>query len=202
MITLVSEAGVDSTFLTDRDVTGLTQEIPDQSQKVDDLMAILEGKMGAGEPVPWSDVENITYADSSTGAVGLAKIDSLTTSQSQTTAASVYAVKKLLGQTKALPTVKINGKPLTGDITLALSDFNMYSAAEIDAKFGQTDPAPLLFFGDAEEVSGTVAGQTPDADATSGILTNLRYENGEWIGTYAPLKYLLQSGVALSVIVR
>lgn len=202
MITLVSEAGVDSTFLTDRDVTGLTQEIPDQSQKVDDLMAVLEGKMGAGEPVPWSDVENPTYADSSTGAIGLAKIDSLTTSQSQTTAASVYAVKKLLSQTKALPTVKINGKPLTGDITLALSDFNMYSAAEIDAKFDQVDPSPLLFFGDAEEISGTVAGQTPDADATSGILTNLRYENGEWIGTYAPLKYLLQSGVALSVIVR
>lgn len=206
MITLVSEVGVDPSFLTTRDVEGLTQEIPAQSQRVDELMDVLEGKMGAGEAVPWSDVENPVYADSSTGAVGLAKIDSLTSSQSQTTAASVYAAKKLLAQTKALPTVKINGKALTADVTLTLSDFNMYTAAEIDAKLGPADPTgPYIFFNteEAEEVTGTQAAQNPDdASGNSGVLTNLRYVNGEWVGTYTPMKFLIQAGQALNIIRR
>jgi hypothetical protein len=134
MITIVTEGAVDPKFLTSTDVQSMRQDIPVKDAAIDDLMAQLANKMGIDEKVPWENIDDPIQADAVADVSGIANVESFAVSRSQQGAPSIWIIKKLLNQTKANPAWKINGKPLTADITFTPADFNLYDAATITTK--------------------------------------------------------------------
>lgn len=193
MITIVTEGAVDPKFLTEDNVREMREDIPVKDATIDALMLELENKMGIDEKVPWENIDDPTLADAAAGVSGIATVESFADSRSQQGAPSIWIIKKLLAQTKASPTYRINGKPLTADVTLSYADLNMYTEAEIRAKF-TTAPTPAI----AMKLGTAV--ERPAAPAeTTGVLIDVRYEASGWVGVFAPLIAVLQDGTELVI---
>lgn len=196
MINIVTEGAVDPKFLTADDVQQMRYDIPVKDAKVDELMAQLANKMGIDEKVPWENVDDVVQADAIAGVPGIANVESFADSRSQQGVPSIWIVKKLLNQTKASPSWKINNKPLTADITFTPADFNIYDAATIRAKFTTpATPAVAMRLGTAvEKPMGT------DEIGAGNVLVDVRYDATlGWLGVFAPLQAILQDGTAQTV---
>ncbi len=196
MINIVTEGIVDPAFLTDQDVKDLRSDIPVQSDKVDELMDKLAGKMGTDEKVPWENIDDPVQADASKGISGIATIESLADSISQQGAPSIWIVRKLLAQTKASPNLKINGKPLTADVSFTPVDFNMYPAANVRAKFATLPtPAKAIILGDLTSQESSISEFPRDGH----VLVGVKYVDKKWYGMYRPLQVVLQDGTVKTV---
>lgn len=196
MINIVTEGAVDPKFLTADDVQQMRYDIPVKDAKIDELMAELANKMGTDEKVPWENIDDVVQVDAAAGISGVSNVESFADSRSQQGAPSIWIVKKLLAQTKALPAWKINNKPLTADITFTPADFSLYTAAEITAKFSTlATPAVAMQLGTAvEKPMGT------DEIGSGNVLVDVRYDATlGWLGVFAPLQAVLQDGTSQTV---
>lgn len=191
MINIITEGSVNPKFLTADDVKGLREDIPKKSAAIDELMGKLAGKMGTDEKVPWENIDNPDLTDAVTNTPGITNVLSFADSNSKQGVPSVWIVKKLLSQTKASPSLKINGKPLTSDITFTPADFNTYDAATIRAKFA-TPVTP----GTAMKLGAEKVVKSSNTEIGAGhVLVHVYYDatNG-WTGVYKPLIAILQDG--------
>jgi hypothetical protein len=192
MITNITEGAVDPSFLTSQDVSDMRADIPVKSDKIDELMAELANKMGIDEKVPWENIDEPVQVDAAIGVSGISNVESVADSISQQGAPSIWIIKKLLAQTKASPNLKINGKPLTSDVTFTVADFNMYDAATVRAKFSTLPtPAKAMVMGPVEEHP------TGGNEIGSGrVLVNVKYDPvaKTWSGVYRPVHAILQDG--------
>jgi len=196
MITIVTEGAVDPKFLTKSDVADLRADIPVQSATVDTLMQELAKKMGIDEKVPWENIDDPVLADAAAGVSGIATIESFADSRSQQGAPSIWIIKKLLAQTKASPTLKINNKPLSANVTFTPADFNIYDAATIRAKFS-TLPTPSV----AMKLGATAEVVASPAEVAGKVLVDVRYDATKgWVGVFAPLIAVLQDGTEQTVV--
>lgn len=191
MITIVTEGAVDPKFLTASDVQDMRYDIPVKDAKIDELMAELAKKMGIDEKVPWENIDDPVQADAAAGITGIANVESFADSRSQQGAPSIWIIKKLLSQTKANPNWKINGKPLTANITFTPADFNIYDAATIRAKFSTpVTPAAAIKLGTVKEATSS-----PAEVGAGHVLVDVRHDPDQgWIGVYRPLVAVLQDG--------
>jgi hypothetical protein len=192
MINIVTEGAVDPKFLTADDVQQMRYDIPVKDAKVDELMAQLANKMGIDEKVPWENVDDVVQADAIAGVPGIANVESFADSRSQQGVPSIWIIKKLLAQTKANPAWKINNKPLTADITFTPTDFNIYDAATITAKFATpVNPEVQIKVG-ARTSIGSISSEFP---RDGHVLVDVYYADGQgWKGFYRPLIAVLQDG--------
>jgi hypothetical protein len=194
MITIVTEAAVDPKFLTSTDVSDMRAEIPRKEARVDALQLELADKMGIDERVPWENIDDPIQADAAAGISGIANVESFADSRSQQGAPSIWIIKKLLAQTKALPTYKINGKPLTADVTFTEADFNIYPEATVRAKFSTLPtPAVVMKLGTRSENAPT------NSEVAGKVLVDVRYDGSAWVGVYKPLIAVLQDGTEQTV---
>lgn len=196
MITIVTEGAVDPKFLTANDVQQMRYDIPVKDAKIDELMDKLAGKMGIDEKVEWKNVDDVVQADAIAGVSGVANVESFADSRSQQGAPSIWIVKKLLTQTKAAPATKINGKPLTSNVTFTPADFNIYDAATIRAKFS-TPPTPAVVM-----KLGAVQKVAPSPSEVGGgkVLVDVYYDLTDgWVGVFRPLIAVLQDGTEPTV---
>lgn len=196
MINLVTEGAVSPDFLTAEDVQQMRYDIPVKDAKIDDLMAQLAGKMGIDEKVLWENVDEVIQADAAAGVSGIANVESFADSRSQQGAPSIWIIKKLLGQTKASPAFKINGKPLTSNVTFGPADFNIYDAATIRAKFSTpATPSTVMKLGPAADVP---IGSTEVGGGK--VLVDARYDADKgWVGVFCPLIAVLQDGTEQTI---
>jgi len=191
MINIVTEGAVDPSFLTSQDVADMRADIPKKSDKIDELMAELAEKMGIDEKVPWENIDDPIQADASAGISGIATVESVANSVSQQGAPSIWVIKKLLAQTKASPSLKINGKPLTADVTFTAADFNMYDVATVRAKFATpATPAKAIQMGTATPKP------TSSNEVAGSVLVDVKYDSaaGTWSGVFRPVLAVLQDG--------
>lgn len=194
MITIVTEGAVDPKFLTATDIQDMRDDIPVKDAQIDALMEELAGKMGIDEKVPYENIDDVVQANAATNTPGIVNVESIADSNSQQGVPSVWIVKKLLAQTKASPSVKINGKPLTSNVTYTAADFNIYTAAEIRAKFA-TPPTPAV----AMKLGTLVKAPAAAAEKGAGhVLVDVEYDS-TWSGYYRPLIAVLQDGTELVV---
>ncbi len=194
MITIVTEGAVDPKFLTATDIQDMRDDIPVKDAQIDALMEELAGKMGIDEKVPYENIDDVVQANAATNTPGIVNVESIADSNSQQGVPSVWIVKKLLAQTKASPSVKINGKPLTSNVTYTAADFNIYTAAEIRAKFA-TLPTPAV----AMKLGTLVKAPAAAAEKGAGhVLVDVEYDS-TWSGYYRPLIAVLQDGTELVV---
>lgn len=191
MINIVTEGAVDPSFLTSQDVADMRADIPAKSDKVDELMDELANKMGIDEKVTWENIDDPIQADAAAGISGIATVESLADSVSQQGAPSIWIIKKLLAQTKASPNLKINGKPLTADVTFTAADFNMYDAATVRAKFATpVSPPKAITLGTMTSFQA----QSGEMPTDGHVLVNVKYTGTKWYGFYRPLQVVLQDG--------
>lgn len=190
MITIITEGAVDPKFLTATDIQDMRYGIPLKDAKIDELMVRLAEKMGVDERVPFENIDDPVQVDASAGISGIANVESFADSQSQQGAPSVWIVKQLLAQTKASSARRINGKPLTADVTFVPGDFNLYPAATIRTKFS-TLPTPAVV-----TKLGTAVELAADNDEIPGkVLVDVRYDAAlGWRGVFCPLIAVLQNG--------
>lgn len=197
MITIVTEGAVDPSFLTASDVQAMRYDIPVKSAKIDDLMNTLANKLGTDEKVPWANVDDPIEADAAAGLSGIVNVESVADSISQQGIPSIWIIKKLLTQTKASPNLKLNGKPLTSDVTYTTEDFNIYDEATVRAKFA-TPPTPpkAIVMGPAGPVG---AGSYEVSDGF--VLTSVYFDTATqtWSGIYRQVQVALQDGTLLTV---
>lgn len=194
MITIVTEGAVDPKFLTAEDVQDMRADIPVKDAAIDDLMDQLSNKMGIDEKVPYENIDDVVLANAATNTPGIVSIESIANSNSQQGMPSTWIVKKLLAQTKASPSVKINGKPLTSDVTYTPADFNIYTEAEIRARFTTLPtPATAMKLGALKSVA---AAATEVGEGH--VLVDVEFNSG-WTGHYRPLIAVLQDGTELVV---
>ena len=194
MITIVTEGAVDPKFLTATDIQDMRDDIPVKDAQIDALMEELAGKMGIDEKVPYENIDDVVQANAATNTPGIVNVESIADSNSQQGVPSVWIVKKLLAQTKASPSVKINGKPLTSNVTYTAADFNIYTAAEIRAKFA-TPLTPAV----AMKLGTLVKAPAAAAEKGAGhVLVDVEYDS-TWSGYYRPLIAVLQDGTELVV---
>lgn len=195
MITIVTEGAVDPKFLTSTDISSMRSDIPAKNARINTMMLELASKMGIDEKVPWENIDEVVQADASAGISGIANVESFADSRSQVGAPSIWIIKKLLAQTKASPSYKINGKPLTSDVTFGPDDFNIYPEATVRTKFS-TPPTPniVMKLGVRSEVGPT------NNEVPGQVLVNVHYDttNG-WVGVYKPLIAVLQDGTEQTV---
>ena len=191
MINIVTEGAVDPKFLTANDVQQMRYDIPVKDAKIDELIADLAGKMGTDEKVPWENIDDVVQVDAAAGISGVANVESFADSRSQQGAPSIWIIKKLLAQTKALPAWKINNKPLTADITFVPADFNLYDAATITAKF-TTPVNPAVQIKVGTRVVADIASE--EIPQSGHVLVDLQYTGSVWKGIYRPLIAVLQDG--------
>lgn len=196
MINIVTEGAVSPDFLTSSDVQDMRYDIPVKDAKIGELMVELANKMGIDEKVLWENVDDVVQADAVAGVPGIANVESFADSRSQQGAPSIWIIKKLLTQTKASPAFKINGKPLTSDITFGPADFNIYDAATIKAKFSTpATPATVMKLGPAVDVP---IGSTEVG--AGNILVDARYDADKgWVGVFCPLIAVLQDGTEQTI---
>lgn len=196
MINIVTEGAVEPKFLTANDVQELRYDIPVKDAKIDELMVELSGKMGIDEKVEWANVEDVVQADAAAGISGVANVESFADSRSQQGAPSIWIVKTLLSQTKASPSTKINGKPLTSDVTFTPADFNIYDAATIRAKFATLPtPSTTMKLGTEQELVAN-----PDEIGDGNVLVDVYFDSDKgWVGVFRPLIAVLQDGTEQTV---
>lgn len=196
MINIITEGSVNDRFLTADDVRGLRADIPVKDAAIDVLMGKLAGKMGTDEKVPWDNIDNPDLTDAVANISGITNVESVADSNSKQGVPSIWIVKKLLSQTKASPSLKINGKPLTSNITFTPGDFNTYDAATIRAKFS-TLPTPqtVMKLGVEKIVKST------NTEVGAGhVLVHVYYDATDgWVGVYKPLIAILQDGTEQTV---
>lgn len=189
MITIVTEGAVHPKFLTASDVSNMRADIPVKNAKIDDLMSELAGKMGIDEKVPWENIDDPILVDAAAGISGISNVESFADSQSQQSAPSIWIIKKLLAQTTVPPTRTINGKPLTSDITFDVTDFDIYTKAEILAKFDTpVTPDTIMELGDRLEKLGDNT-EVPDH-----VLVDVKKDGNDWYGVFRPIIAILQDG--------
>lgn len=194
MITIVTEGAVDPKFLTADDVQDMRADIPVKNAAIDDLMEQLSHKMGIDEKVPYENIDDVVLANAATNTPGIVSIESIANSNSQQGMPSTWVMKKLLAQTKASPSVKINGKPLTADVTYTPADFNIYTETEIRARF-TTLPTPTT----AVKLGTLKSAPAAATEVGAGhILVDVEFNSG-WIGHFRPLIVVLQDGTELVV---
>ena len=196
MINLVTEGAVSPDFLTAEDVQQMRYDIPVKDAKIDELMTQLADKMGIDEKVLWENVDDVVQADAAAGVSGIANVESFADSHSQQGAPSIWIIKKLLTQTKASPAFKINGKPLTADVTFVPADFNIYDAATIRAKFSTpATPTTVMKLGPAVDIP---IGLTEVGNGN--VLVDARYDaDTGWVGVCSPRIAVLQDGTEQTV---
>lgn len=198
MINIITEGAVDPKFLTSTDIESMREDIPVKDAKIDELMTLLGEKMGIDEKVPYENLDNVVQVDAAAGVSGISNVESVADSHSQQGAPSIWIIKKLLAQTKANPTRKIQGKPLTADVSFTTADFNIYDAATIRAKFSTPKtPAVVMKVGEFASMESNSA----EFGRNGFVLVDTYYRTSDnkWIGFYRPLIAVLQDGTELTV---
>lgn len=193
MINIVTEGAVDPKFLTSTDVESMRLDIPVKNAKIDELMVLLAGKMGTDEKVPYENIDNVVQVDAAAGISGISNVESFADSHSQQGAPSIWIVKKLLAQTKASPSRKVQGKPLTADVTFTSADFNIYDAATIRAKFS-TLPTPTVIMKMGTQTSFQASGSEMPRQGHVLVDTYFRTSDNTWFGFYRPITAILHDG--------